>query len=84
MSKSMNDDPIEGFLQQGVKVDEIRNALLQMKKVKKRKNAMRGGNIPKPLKRKIKKMFDFKWQSPPKIIIKIENHFHSNVDSIHQ
>lgn len=84
MNKTMNPDPIEGILQQGVEMNEFRNALLQMKKVKKRKNAMRGGDIPQPLKRKIKKIFGFKWQSPPKIIIKIENHFHSNVDSIHQ
>ena len=31
MNKTMNDDPIEGYLQQGVEKNEIRDALLQMK-----------------------------------------------------
>jgi hypothetical protein len=87
MNKTMNPDPIEGILQQGVEMNEFRNALLQMKKVKKRKKGMKvaeGVKYPKHLTKKLLKVCGFKWQSPPKIIIKIENHFHSNVDNVHQ
>ena len=63
MNKTMNDDPIEGYLQQGLKGKE-------------------GIYIPKSLTKKLIKSLNFKWQSPPRIIIKIENHFHSNVDNV--
>lgn len=85
MNKTMKDDPIEGFLQQGVEMDEIRDALLQMKKVKKRKSSLMGEDgiyIPKSLTKKLIKSLNFKWQSPPRIIINIENHFHANVDNV--
>jgi hypothetical protein len=85
MNKTMKDDPIEGYLQQGVEKNEIRDALLQMKKVKKRKKGLKGKEgiyIPKSLTKKLIKSLNFKWQSPPRIIIKIENHFHSNVDNV--
>jgi len=72
MEKALNEDPIEGALQQGVNKKEYTNALLQKKKVKKK------------IKKRMMKSFGFKWHSPPKIIIKIENHFHSTVDSVHQ
>ena len=68
MNKTMKDDPIAGYLKQGVEKNEIRDALLQAKKVKKRKTGMRS--------------LGFKWQSPPRIIINIENHFHANVDNV--
>lgn len=85
MIKSMNDDLIEGSWQQGVTTNEFRNALLQRKKVKKREKGMKGEEriyIPKSLTKRLMKSLNFKWQSPPKIIIKIENHFHSNVDNV--
>ena len=72
MNKTMNDDPIEGYLQQGVEKNEIRDALLQMKKVKKRKKGQKGKEgiyIPKSLTKKLIKSLNFKWQSPPRIII---------------
>lgn len=85
MNKTMKDDPIEGYLQQGVEKNEIMDALLQMKKVKKRKKGQKGKEgiyIPKSLTKKLIKSLNFKWQSPPRIIINIENHFHANVDNV--
>lgn len=83
MNKSNNEDPIEGALQQGVNKKEYTNALLLKKKVKKRKKKNYEKEIldvSKALSKKFMKSLGFKFQSPPKIIIKIEHHFHSTVN----
>jgi len=83
MEKALNEDPIEGALLQGVNRKEYTNALLQKKKVKKRKKKNYEKEIldvSKALSKKFMKSLGFKFQSPPNIIIKIEHHFHSTVN----
>ena len=86
MKATRQEDPTEGASQQGDKKDECIRALLQKKKNMKRKNTHEKefDRIAKTLRKQLLKSIRFKGQSPPRIIIRIENHFHANVRNVMQ